>query len=100
MKMSLLDKFVELAGAATELSKNLPAKPSNGIYSTEFWLTLAGSIFSAASGLIPEPYGGYFSVALIGIYTIGRTVLKIFHALGKANSIPELPAVDPSMLIK
>ena len=96
--MSFLDEFVKIAGAATKISSKLPEKPANGILSTEFWLTLATSVWSGMAGVLPSPWDGIVPVVLVGIYTIGRTVLKVFHLFGKASSIPELPALDPKNL--
>ena len=76
--------------AQTPAAAQVPAaKPTTGYKSSEFAVTVA-SAAAIASGLVPAHYQPLL-LALAGVYTSARTLLKVVHALGYAKQIPDLP---------
>ena len=67
----------------------LGAQPSPGYKSSELFTILAAA-GGISSGQIPANLAPYVA-ALVGIYSICRTVLKIAHAWGYAKTVPDLP---------
>jgi hypothetical protein len=54
-----------------------PTKP--GVKTTEFWLTLATSLFGAGgmlTGVIPEQVGAIIMAVVTAIYSISRALAK------------------------
>ena len=67
------------------------ASPAPGFKSTEFGATVVAAL-ALASGAIPAQYAPLVA-GVAGLYVACRTLLKAAHALGYANSIPDLPDV-------
>lgn len=62
-----------------------------GARTTEFWITLIGSLnamIGQYAGVIPEPYGIIATTILGAIYTIARTIYK--------SKAPEASAPKPT----
>jgi hypothetical protein len=56
-----------------------PSPVTPGIKTSEFWITVLGSVlslFGQYQGAIPEPWGTVTATVLAAIYTIARTILK------------------------
>ena len=74
------------------------AAPTTGYKSSEFAVTVA-SAAAIASGLVPAHYQPLL-LALAGVYTSARTLLKVVHALGYAKQVPDLPALPTNEVTK
>ena len=60
------------------------AKP--GRKTTEFWLTVAGATLTTAAGVVgalPMAFAAPIAAGLIGIYNVGRVVIKAKEKLDK-----------------
>jgi hypothetical protein len=68
--------------------------PKPGYTATELWASVA-AVTSFALGLVPQQYVPLVT-AIVGIYSAGRTLLKVVHTMGYAKQIPDLPAA-PSL---
>ena len=76
--------------AQTPAATQAPAAaPTTGYKSSEFAVTVASAV-ALGSGLVPAHYQPLV-VALAGVYTSARTLLKVVHALGYAKAVPDLP---------
>jgi hypothetical protein len=64
--------------------------PVAGFKSTELWVSV-GSVVAFALGQVPQQYAPLVA-AIVGVYSAGRTLLKVVHAMGYAKQIPDLPA--------
>jgi hypothetical protein len=56
-----------------------PSTTTPGIRTSEFWLTILGSVIGMVGqyqGVIPEPWGTVTATILTAVYTIARTILK------------------------
>ena len=73
------------------------AKPVSGFISSEFAATLLTMVSLVIPG-IPDKYLP-FVIAVSGMYTAARTVLKAVHALGYAPKVPDLPAIPPQLQV-
>ena len=69
----------------------LPTAPKSGFMSSEFAMTMLTIVGLAIPG-IPQQYHPLM-MAMAGVYVAARTLLKSVHALGYAQSIPDLPAL-------
>lgn len=67
--------------------------PSKGVFTTEFGATIATGV-GMALGLVPQQYAPAVA-GLVGVYVACRTLLKIIHTMGYAQSLPDLPEVPP-----
>lgn len=72
-----------------------PVKPSMGFISSEF----AGTLLTMAALIVPGIPEKYLPlvIAVSGIYTAARTVLKAVHVLGYAKAVPDLPAIPAGL---
>jgi len=85
--------------AQTPAATQAPAAaPTTGYKSSEFAVTVASAV-ALGSGLVPAHYQPLV-VALAGVYTSARTLLKVVHALGYAKQVPDLPALPANEVTK
>ena len=85
--------------AQTPAATQAPAAtPSSGYKSSEFAVTVASAV-ALGSGLVPAHYQPLV-LALAGVYTSARTLLKVVHALGYAKQVPDLPALPTNEVAK
>jgi len=85
--------------AQTTTAAQAPAAaPATGYKSSEFAVTVASAV-ALGSGLVPAHYQPLV-VALAGVYTSARTLLKVVHALGYAKQVPDLPALPANEVTK
>lgn len=71
-------------------------QPEAGIKSSEHLWTGIGAAFPiimSMTGNLPPATAAKVSAAIIGIYVIARTALKMAHVFGLAKNIPDLPDV-------
>lgn len=78
------------ATAATP--KPVSVSPKSGFQSSEFASVVATAV-AIGSGHVPANYQPLL-IAIVGVYTACRTLLKAVHALGYAKQVPDLPDVN------
>lgn len=73
----------------------VPTKPTMGFISSEF----AATLLTMATLIVPGIPTKYLPlvIAVSGIYTAARTVLKAVHVLGYAKAVPDLPAIPAGL---
>lgn len=86
-KIKLLFKLNSLFSSEVKEIKSMDIK--SGWKTSEFWGKVAAQatvIWAAIGGFIPPKYAAIIVVAGEGVYTIGRTILKIVQTIQTAKS--------------
>ena len=71
----------------------------SGWKTTEFWgkiATQATVLWGAVSGFVPPKYAAIVVVVAEGIYTIARTVLKVYQTIQSSKTVSVEPPPPPA----
>lgn len=97
--MNIIDKIKVLFALNKEIKEIEQMDIKSGWKTSEFWGKVAlqaSTIWAAVGGFVPPKYAVVVVAVAEGVYTIGRTALKIYQTIhGSDNTTTTVTTTEP-----